>query len=121
MFSPDPLKTNAYVEAAVEFRSGATGTWSFPRMERLGLGERYCKERYRKFENDWLWRDMHSQLWPDAARYIARESNNAWDPPRTVKLIRYSANIPPPGSRTAKSHWNKDVFFTYEVKEGDLR
>jgi hypothetical protein len=49
MFAPIPKSANAYIEAEVVYRDGSRKTWAFPRMEQLGLAEKYFRERYRKF------------------------------------------------------------------------
>jgi hypothetical protein len=52
MFAPDPSKLNCYVGAQIAFRDGHTALWNFPRMENLGIVEKYFQERYRKYAND---------------------------------------------------------------------
>ena len=76
MFAPSPRSVNAYVEAAVIFKDGRIHNWKFPRMEQLGLTERYYRERYRKFVEN-LQVDSNSALWPDAARMGFRKSAHA--------------------------------------------
>ncbi len=49
MFGPDPVKVNSYVKAVIISRDRHMQVWSFPKMEDLGFGERFRKERYRKF------------------------------------------------------------------------
>src|SRR5258708_36244472 len=64
MFSPNPKSANDYLEALILCKDGSTQLWSFPRMELLGLSERYFKERYRKFE-EILQKGENSELRPD--------------------------------------------------------
>ena len=82
MFAPNPMKLNSYVEAEVSFRDGSRRIWSFPRMNEIGYVDRYFKERYRKFANEYLRMDVHSALWPDAARYIAPRQSQPVEPAR---------------------------------------
>jgi hypothetical protein len=122
MFAPDPLMLNGFVEAEIVFRDGKTGRWSFPRTEQLGLADRYFKERYRKFANEYLRMDANSGLWPDAAVYIARRNYQPSNPPVIVLLYRYWSLIRPPlpdGSYQADP-WMRSRFFLYVVKPGDL-
>jgi len=119
MFAPDPSKLNGYINAVVTYPNGATSVWGFPRMEELGPGEKYVKERYRKYANDNLRLDMYAQLWPDAARYIARENNHSSNPPVTIELVRNWWIVPPPNSGVPE--WSRYVFFRYDVTPGDLR
>jgi hypothetical protein len=91
MFAPDPSKLNCYVGAQIAFRDGRTALWNFPRMENLGIVEKYFQERYRKYANDNLRLDSDAPAWPDAARYIARLHCSAVNPP-----VRYRSIVPPP-------------------------
>jgi len=122
MFAPNPRMANVSVEAEVTFSDGQQRIWPFPRMEQLGLVDRYCKERYRKWANDHLRMDANAGLWPDAARYIARLHTQPGNPPVTVRLVRSWADIPPPTDSTAPlpAHTNRFVFFTYGVEPDDL-
>src|SRR3954469_688867 len=49
MFSPDPLSLNFNVQAFITYADGVTETWDFPRMDKMGLWEKFQKERYRKW------------------------------------------------------------------------
>ncbi len=121
MFAPDPLVANSYELAQITFEDGSLSIWSFPRMEDLSLLDRYKKERYRKFTNDWLWREQHSELWPDTAHYIAREASKSLKRPSSIRLIRYSSAIPSPGSPKTALRWKQYIVFNYQVDESDLR
>ena len=123
MFAPNPLRQNTYIDAEITYRDGRKHIWTFPQMQELGYAERYAKQRYRKFANENLWVKERSALWPDAARYIARLNGDASNPPRIVKLVHYWCVIPsppPPGEAPQSETWQRDVFFSYDVKPGDL-
>lgn len=123
MFAPNPTHTNAFVTAEITCSKGQVRVWSFPQMQDLGYSERYFKERYRKFSNDRLILKTNAILLPDAARYIARLNADPFNQPRIVKLIRYVSVISPPpaeGQAPQLDRWQRDVFFTYSVKAGDL-
>src|SRR6201994_3538917 len=75
MFGPDPVKVNAYVKAVVISRDRRMQVWSFPKMEDLGFGERFRKERYRKFL-EVLPQPQYALLCPDVAAHLARSLNN---------------------------------------------
>ena len=120
-FAPSPKSVNIYVEAVVIFEDGRTRTFKFPRMEQLSLAQRYYKERYRKFAENFA-QDSYSALWPDVARYVARMNKNNSNPPEIVMLIRYWSDIAPqadgsyhPGPERAR------IFFRYDVKPEDLK
>ena len=123
MFAPNPMRENTYIDAEITYQDGRKHIWTFPQMQELGYGERYAKERYRKFANERLWVKENSMIWPDAARFIARLNRNPSDPPRIVKLAHYRCVIPwapPEGEEPAPERWEREVFFTYTVKPGDL-
>jgi hypothetical protein len=123
MFAPNPRSFNTYLEAEITFRNGQQRVWKFPRMNELGFIQRYFHERYRKWANDNVRLDENSGLWPDTARYIARLYFDASNPPQSVKLVRYWAEIPPPSGQfylPSRVQWQHFVFFTYQVVPGDF-
>ena len=123
MFSPDPPKLNGYVTAEITYADGHTSVWSFPRMDQLGLFDKYTKERYRKFANENLRLDAFAPLWPDAARYIARlNKGQPSNPPVSVALVRHWSFVQPPSRDGSPENgpWNHFKFFQYPVKPGDL-
>src|SRR5215469_9235794 len=122
MFAPDPSKLNCYLGAQIAFRDGRTALWTFPRMENLGVIDKYFKERYRKYANDNLRLNADAPAWPDAARYIARLHYSPANPPVSVSLVRYWSIVPPPTTTGAyqPGPWQQYVFFHYSVAPGDL-
>ena len=121
MFSPNPKSSNAYLEAVVIYKDGSTELWPFPRMELLSYRERYFKERYRKYEEN-LNSTLYPALWPDAARFIARQQRTHASPPRKVILVaRWSHIIPPDEGANERGPWDADVFYSYDVQPEDLQ
>lgn len=121
LFAPDPMMANSYVDAQVILQNGDVRTWTFPRLEALDFKDRYSKARYRKFTG-WLFRKSFSYAWPDTARYIARQFDGSAVPPRTVKLIRHWARIPPMDSELqTPASWHTTVFFVYQISPDGLR
>jgi hypothetical protein len=122
MFAPDPSKLNNFVGAVVTYRDGRHALWNFPRMENLGYVDKYFEERYRKYANDCLRLDMYSGLWPDAARYVARQNTHPGSAPAAVDLVRYWSFVPPPdpNGQAPEGSWNQHTFFHYDVTPGDL-
>lgn len=120
-FAPVPKSTNAYIEAVVIYKDGHTRNWKFPRMEQLGLTERYFKERYRKYAEN-LQKDANVALWPDAARHLARLNNDVSNPPEIVMLVRYWSDIV---RRDDSSYQpqpvHAQIFYEYNVKPEDLK
>ena len=93
MFAPNPLPLNTYVKAVV-ITEHHVRVWDFPRMDQLSLGQRYQKERYRKFVENMLL-EQNEALLPDVVRHIARMYNDPFDPSRKVMLIKYQSEITP--------------------------
>jgi hypothetical protein len=125
MFSPDPLAVNFNVEAHIYFQEGTIRIWEFPRMDKLGMWERYQKERFRKWRER-VRQDIYGSVWDDTARYVARLHNNPGNPPKRVVLVRHWGPIPPPlpgdyqpipGEYEMKLNFR---FAFYDVKPGDL-
>jgi hypothetical protein len=121
MFSPNPKSRNAYVEAVVIYKDGSTEMYSFPRMELLSVTERAYKERYRKYEEVLINSDF-AELWPDAARHVARMyANRATPPQRVMLVVRYSDIIPRDDGGYDRGPWNFNVFYSYQVQPEDLQ
>lgn len=95
MFSPDPLAVVVHVQARIRFQDGSSTTWHFPRMEELGLWERFQKERYRKLRER-LRLDAYANGWDDLARHVARLHDTPHNRPVQVILTRLWEPIPPP-------------------------
>ena len=120
MFSPNPKSVNSYVEALIIYQDGSTENYTFPRMQLLDIGERYYRERYRKYEENLVEQD-HAALWPDAARYIARLHRNRPAAPKTVMLlVRWSNIVQRDDGTFARTPWDAHVFYSYTVKPEDL-
>jgi hypothetical protein len=96
MFAPNPPPTNTYVKAVV-ITEHHLRVWAFPRMDQLSFGQRYQKERYRKFLENMLL-EQNAPLLPDVVRHIARFYNDPSDPPRKVMLIKFQSDITPGSS-----------------------
>ncbi|MEA2259190.1 MAG: hypothetical protein QOJ51_2015, partial [Acidobacteriaceae bacterium] len=120
MFGPDPVKVNAYVKAVVISRDRHMQVWSFPKMEDLGLGERFRKERYRKFM-EVLPQPQYAPLWPDVASHLARSLNNPTDPPDKVLLIEFQSDIHPEGDDSPEPVARPNVFYENHLPPGALR
>lgn len=134
MFSPDPLAVNFNLEAHITFADGSLRIWEFPRMEKLGVWERYQKERFRKWRER-VRQDVYRAVWDDTARYIARQVHDPANPPVKVVLVRHWGSIPPPEPDPEDKTQVRDYqpiareypmpynfrFAFYDVKPEDLR
>jgi hypothetical protein len=119
-FAPDPLAVNSYVKAVVVTRDRKIHVWAFPRMEELSFGERYRKERYRKFTEVML-QEKNAAIWPDIAKHIARSFNNQTDPPDKVFLIQYQREITPGADETHEPILKTTILFEDYVQPEDLK
>jgi hypothetical protein len=106
------------VRAVVETRDHHMKVWAFPRMEQLGYGERYSKERYRKF-SEVLLQPNNASILPDVARHIARLENDPADPPVKVILVEYVEDIPASGAQPAPG--KTTAFFEQPIEPEDLQ
>jgi hypothetical protein len=121
MFAPNPKSANSYMEAIILYKDRSSQLWSFPRMENLSLTQRYIKERYRKYEDN-LQNNDNSELWPDAARRVARLNSDAANPAQSVLLVvRWSDIIPRTDGSYDRGPWDVNVFYSYPVKPEDLK
>jgi hypothetical protein len=125
MFAPEPLVVNQDVEADVTLSDGRSEHYIWPRMNELGLAERYQKERYRKWRER-LPDETYKMIWPDAARWVARRfCNTASNPPVQVTLTQYTVTVPPPGAGYLPiipftERTQRHTYFTYVVAPADL-
>ena len=119
-FAPNPPVVNSYVKAVVVTHDRHLHVWAFPRMEELSLGQRYGKERYRKFAEVML-QPNNADLWPDIAKHIARLFNSQADPPETIVLVQYQADITPGADETHEPTPRTSEFFEYDVQPEDLK
>jgi hypothetical protein len=119
MFAPDPKSINSYVRAVVITQDRHIKVWNFPRMEELSFGERYRKERYRKFAE--VLPEKEEVLLPDVAGHLARLFNSQADPPYKVLLIQFRADIRPGADKSAEPVYKPNLFYEGYVEPGDLR
>ncbi len=124
VFTPKPKDENLHLVAVVEHADGSEELWPYPRLEKLPIFKRMSMERYRKFGLDNLAQPRFKNLWPDFARYIARQTNAPGNPPIMVSVLRFSSPIPPPyGNLKLPLPQQSDLttLFSYRVKPEDLQ
>jgi hypothetical protein len=120
MFGPDPVSVNSYVKAVIISRDRHMQVWSFPKMEELGFGERFRKERYRKFL-EVLPQQQYAPLWPDVASHLARSLNNPADPPDKILLIQFQSDIHPGADGSTEPVPRPNVFYEDYLPPGALQ
>jgi hypothetical protein len=119
-FAPNPKAVNAYIKAAVISQHGHMHVFAFPRMEQVGFGERYRKERYRKFAENMVAAD-NAVILPDIARHVARLYQNPADPPDKVVLVQFLADITPWAKNEQPQTPRPVVFYDDYVEREDPR
>ncbi len=121
MFAPVPKLANTYIEAVVVYQDGSRKIWTLPRMEQLGLRNRYFKERYRKYADN-LPRAGNEPLLANAARHIARLNSGPGKPVSTVILIqKWSLIVPRADGSYVPEPWEQNVLIGYGVRPEDVR
>lgn len=124
VFAPKPRDANPHLTAVITYKDGTTKLWTYPRMERIDLFTRIGKERYRKFFDDNLAWPRFEKMWPDLARWVARQNyDDPTNPPTMVSLIRFSSTVLLPEIGLGKPnlpHFEDKVLATYPVKAADL-
>lgn len=129
MFSPNPMSINAYLEAELTMANGTKKVWEFPRMEKMGLFDKFRYERYRKWAIDRVRLDAYSGIWPETARYIARLFyDDPAGPPREITLVRHWRTIKDPrqlwiplGKENELLKEDSYAFFHYNVRPEDIQ
>lgn len=120
MFAPNPKSIHSYIKAVVFTQNRHMKVWTFPRMEELSFGERYQKERYRKFA-EMLPDQKNEALWPGIAAHVARLFNSQTDPPDKVVLIEFRSDIKPGADESYAPVPKPNVFYEGYLDPGDLR
>jgi hypothetical protein len=115
MFAPDPLKEQQRLDATVTFADGRSAAWEFPLMHKLGMFERYPKERYRKWSQDNVRVDEKAPLWRPTARFVARQFADSDHTIVHVEFHRFWQPVPPPGGDAA-SQWRGATFYRTDVR-----
>jgi hypothetical protein len=124
VFAP-PRSYNLYLKGEAELENGKTVFWTYPRVEQMDFLQKIPKERFRKLYNDIANEPTDGVLWPDLARYIARQVYaETGVKPVKVGLVRFWSDIPPPTtdplpqpSTTYKSH----KYCTFPIQPEDLK
>jgi hypothetical protein len=122
MFSPNPLSLNFNVQAFITYANGKMDVWEFPRMEKMGVWEKFQKERYRKWRER-VRQDAYRQVWDETARWIARQHyKDPKNPPTKVVLMRAWGPIPPPAAGDYQPiPKDFDLKFSYRFKFYDVK
>ncbi len=119
MFAPNPSSYDSYYDAEITYLDGTKKIVPYPRMYTMSLGEKYFKERYRKFtehfdNNEGSWK------WPTLAQWMAYISyDDPNNPPTLVVMRRHWRNVKPM-NETPQANYNDYSFFRYVVDRRKL-
>jgi len=119
-FAPDPKEENSYIKAVVMTQNHHMHVWAFPLMEQLSFGERYRKERYRKF-TEVLPEQANAALWPDVAKHLAWQFNSPTDPPDKVMLIQFQTAIKPGATEADAPSAKPHIFYENDLQPENLK
>ena len=93
---------------------------AFPQMDQLSFGQRYQKERYRKFlENMTL--ERNAAMLPDVVRHIAELYNDPADLPQKVLLIKFQSDITPGSDDKHEPRPKPSDFYDQYIEPEDLK
>jgi hypothetical protein len=118
-FAPNPVSTNTYIKAVV-ITEHHVHVWTFPQMDQLSFGQRYQKERYRKFVET-MQLEPNAAVLPDVVRHIARLYNDPSDPPQKVMLIKFQSDITPGSDDLPEPRPRPSDLYDEYLGPGDLR
>ncbi|KHD87071.1 MAG: hypothetical protein OM95_16560 [Bdellovibrio sp. ArHS] len=120
MFAPNPMNTNAYVEADITFEDGSTTIWKMPRPSIInGARKILTADRYRIVGQETLLPNQNDLVWFDISKYVLREiaQTEAKGAGRVVSKIvfsRFSNQVPPLEKGIFIPHGNKSTEFLKE-------
>lgn len=123
LFGPELRQINFHGTAVITYADGTSEFWEVPRMNKLSYWERFRREKWRKWGDDTMLWPNYSALWPDLARFIAREHNeDNENPPCQISLSLHWIEIPPPvcPRNSLPEHTKFHTFFVYQVEREDL-
>lgn len=106
LFAPNPPKRTFQVVARIQYSDGSQALWRSPR-----------NDRWRKWLGV-LRGEASRRLWEPTAAWIAGHHDNGGRRTERVELVLRHRDLLPPGSGLPELAWEDDVFFTYEVPEG---
>lgn len=116
-FAPNPTPENTELKAIVMTEDNHLRTWIFPRMRDMSVGQRYRKERYRKFEEA-VMLPSSSTAWIDVARHLTASLGNRDDIQDKVILLEFTSPIVPWHDADPGPSKHSRIFFSDFVSIG---
>lgn len=120
MFAPNPANIDFYGDAVVKYADGTQRVYTYPRMYKMGIFQKYMMERFRKYYER-ANSDDYKYLWASFAQRIAylatTDPNNL---PVEVDLRRHWLEIMPPGQPQPKEY-SSYQYLEWSVNQDKLR
>ncbi|WP_295904101.1 hypothetical protein [uncultured Bdellovibrio sp.] len=125
MFAPNPMNTNAFIQAELHFEDGTVEQWPLPRQTLMtGMRRVLVGDRYRLFGQETLLPNQNELAWFDISKYITRQIalRELDGHHRALKQIifnRYSSVVRPPPEApliphgTLSTYYKMDPVFYY--------
>ncbi|MDG0816928.1 hypothetical protein [Bdellovibrio svalbardensis] len=120
MFAPNPMNTNAYVDAEVYFTDGTSEVWPLPRQKILsGMRKIFVGDRYRLLAQESLLPYKNEEVWLDVSKFVSRQVllNENKGRHRTLSRIifkRYTNRVSPPPEEPLRPHGTLSSSFEAE-------
>ncbi len=106
MFAPNPRSDDVKIEVSYETKSGQRVEFYLTDMLSMPYGERWQKERWRKYFNDHLRVDQEKHLWLPYAKYAASQLQLQGVETKKICLIRHwrpTNHLMTPESRASRN------------------
>jgi hypothetical protein len=100
LFGPEIRNINFHSFGLIGYADGTIGSWEPPRFDVLTLHQKYCKDKFHKWDQDCVPWENYRDFWPGLARYVGRLHYDRANVPVWFMLLRFEADIPDP--RTGK-------------------
>ena len=123
LFCPSPRKFALKYRVDITFRDGKKATWERPYPPNWDFFQRHLSYNYQKWDLAAGYLEDLNDLRVDLAVHVARLYWNETNPPVILKLIRSTANWPPPHETGYVQHdvselnWVDVVILSYNVPE----
>ncbi len=121
MFAPDPLQVDYFVTSDIQFQDGTVKRVDFPRMSQMNIGQKYVKERYRKYIER-AHSDEYVYLWPVVSQWLATQATTGSNNPAVgVNLILSSRLNPrPTADPDPNQPYREELLFSHPVDQTAL-
>jgi hypothetical protein len=113
MFAPNPRSDDVKIEVAYETKSGQKTGFYLTDMISMPYGERWQKERWRKYFNDHLRVDQEKHLWLPYAKFASRELRRQGIDTKNISLVRYWRPTSYPLTPQSRASQNSAAWLTY--------